>query len=440
MSYENLLKTKNVFFFGVGGIGISGIARMFLAQGKQVSGSDTADSQIIEDLKKLGAKIEIGQALSAVPKSTDLIIYTAALEVADPGFVAQVKKLDIPSMNYSEALGEITKNAFTVAVAGTHGKTTTTAMIAEILMHAGQNPTVFVGSVLNRAKSNFVSGNPGLVVVEADEYRRSFLSLSPKILVITNIDRDHLDYYKDLADIQNAFLALAKKVPEDGFVVLDGNNPHVDFLIDELKCTVVDYSEMDVSKLKLPIPGRHNIENAKASMAVSALFEIPEKTILEGLAEFSGTARRFEFRGKTARGADVYDDYAHNPQKVKSAIAGAREKYPAGKCKLVVVFQPHLFSRTKLLFDDFVSAFAGADEVICLPIYPARELDPGDINSEMLASAIAKTGRSANFAKTFESAVALSTKLAGANDVIITMGAGETNKVADRLVCKVKSL
>ena len=271
-------------------------------------------------------------------------------------------------------------------------------------------------------------------MVEADEYRRSFLSLSPKILIITNIDRDHLDYYKDLADIQSAFLELARKVPPDGFVVLNGKNKNVEFLIDEVKCSVIDYSDMDISKLKLPVPGAHNIENAKATMAAAALFEIPEKTILEALADFSGTARRFELRGKTAAGALVYDDYAHNPQKVRAAIQGAREKYP--KARLIVVFQPHLFSRTKLLFDDFVSAFAGADEFVALPIYPAREKDPGDINSEMLAAAIRKTGRSAYFAENFEEAAKKSAELAGANGIIITMGAGETNKVADILVRK----
>ncbi|TSC83430.1 MAG: UDP-N-acetylmuramate--alanine ligase [Parcubacteria group bacterium Gr01-1014_17] len=273
---------------------------------------------------------------------------------------------------------------------------------------------MIVGSFLNDTKTNFIAGKSKYLVVEGCEYRRSFLNLSPKILVILNIDADHLDYYNDLDDIKSAFAELTAKLPKDGILLSDFSVIHLP------------------AGFKLKIPGRHNLENAKAALAVARALQIPEKRALKSLFEFSGTWRRFEYRGKEKNGALVYDDYGHHPTAIEATLQGAREFFPTQK--IVVVFQPHLYSRTKDHLKGFGKCFARADVVILLPIYPAREQDLGDINSEMVMEAIKKNGKPAYFIKTFAEAAKKSTELAGVGDVIITMGAGETNKVGDILV------
>lgn len=327
-------------------------------------------------------------------------------------------------LSYPEVLGVISKEKFTIAVSGTHGKTTATAMIAKIMMDAGLDPTVIIGSFLldaertqnkntERTRTNFIAGKSDYLVVEACEYRRSFLNLTPKILVITNIDADHLDYYKDLDDIKNAFAELAAKLPKDGVLVNDFEGVALP------------------EGFRLKIPGRHNISNAKAALAVARALKIPDEDALKSLSEFSGTWRRFEYRGKSENGALVYDDYGHHPREIEATLQGARELFP--KEKIVVVFQPHLYSRTKDHLAGFGKCFALADEAVLLPIYPAREIDSGDIKSEMVVAEIRKNRQSAHFVETFAEAGTLAQKLSGSGDVVLTLGAGETNKVADIL-------
>ena len=433
MREVNLSEIKQAHFFGVGGIGLSAIARMFLAEGKRVSGSDVAGSALIDDLRKLGAAFTAGQDVSDIPTGTDLVVYSTAIEVADPAFHKKLRTSSIPAISYAEALSLVSKDKFTIAVSGTHGKTTTTAMTAKILMDAGMDPTVIIGSLLKETNSNFVAGKSRYLVVEVDEYQRKFLEVTPRILVITNIDEDHLDYFRDIGDIQEAFAALVARVPEDGAIVTNLSLQNVTPVLSAARASVLDYGSLLLKDLRLKFPGEHNRQNARAALTVAAFLGVPQEQALHSLSEFSGTWRRFEYLGKTKNGALVYDDYAHNPQKVAALLSGAREMFP--KNRIVAVFQPHLYSRTKTLFDDFASSFNDADEIMLLPIFAARERFDGSINSEQLAEAIQK-GYQNKKVKTFKSfeEIAASLKEASKDTVIFTIGAGDIYKLAGPLI------
>lgn len=438
-------KVKTVHFIGIGGIGTSAVARMFLLEGKRVSGSDMAESEVTEELRKLGALVFLNQRAENIPADADLVLYSIAVPPDNPEF-AEAKRRGIPMLSYPETLGVISKDKYTIAITGTHGKTTTTAMVAKILMDAGFDPTVIVGSFLwddrkpraseddaRPRRTNFVSGKSKYLVVEGCEYCRSFLNLSPNILVITNIDADHLDYYRDMQDIISAFVELSQKLPKDGYLVLDSHAPNVEAVVKSSLCQNGDFAVLKLPEgFKLHIPGAHNLLNAKAALGVAKVLGIPESQALKSLSEFRGTSRRFEYRGKAKNGALVYDDYGHHPTEIEATLLGTRELFPTEK--IVVVFQPHLYSRTKQHLEGFGAAFKEASSVILLPIYPAREKDPGDISSEMVVSEIKKNSQSAYISKTFAEAAKKSIKLSGNGGVIITMGAGETNKVANLLV------
>lgn len=433
MSTNLLKQAKQIYFIGIGGIGISAIARMMLLEGKQVRGSDRDESKVIEELRKAGAEVLLGQKKENVPADCDLIIYTNAIGEDNPELIearrlVQTNEGNIKMLTYPETLNIISKEKYTIAVSGTHGKTTVTAMIAKVLIDAGLDPTVIVGSLLKEYDSNFVAGKSKYLVVEADEYKKSFHNLEPTILVINNLDEDHLDFYKDLADIQDSFLYLAKKIPTNGYLICNTKLPNLQPIIKRVQCKVIDYSELEFTE-KLLVPGNHNRENAKTALAVAEVLQVNHDQAVNSLTQFAGTWRRFEFKGKTKSGALVYDDYAHNPQKVKAALQGARELYP--NQKIIVVFQPHLFSRTKLLLNDFAMAFSGADEVILAPIFPAREVFDPTISSEILAERI---GPEAKVYKTFDDIVSYLKSTLGPNDLLITMGAGEQYKVGDALL------
>ena len=456
---------KSVHFIGIGGIGTSAIARMFLLEGKKVSGSDMAESEVTNALREVGATIHIGEDAKNVPVECELMIYTIAIPQTHPE-LAEAKKHGIPTLTYPEALGIISKEKYTIAITGTHGKTTTTGMIAKILIDAGMDPTVIIGSFLldvppllskegqgvvttssqsppwkggEAGRTNFVAGKSKYLVVEGCEYCRSFLNLHPNILVITNIDADHLDYYRDMQDIISAFVELSQKVPKDGYIVLDSHAPNVEAVVKQSHVQNGDYAVLKLPEgFKLHIPGAHNLLNAKAAWGVAKLLGIADERALASLAAYRGTWRRFEYRGKAKNGTLVYDDYGHHPTEIEATLRGARELYPTQK--IVVVFQPHLYSRTKQHLAGFGAAFKEASSVILLPIYPAREKDPGDINSQMVIDELRKNGKDGHFVQAFSDAASLAEKLCGAGDVILTLGAGETNKVADLLVHKVESL
>ncbi|KKS04705.1 MAG: UDP-N-acetylmuramate-L-alanine ligase [Candidatus Nomurabacteria bacterium GW2011_GWA2_41_25] len=407
----DLSKIKKIFFVGIGGIGISAIARMMLLESKEVLGSDIGESEIINELKKLGAKIMLGQGAELVPKDVDLIIYSIAVPKYDPNFFKELQNLNIKILSYPQMLGLVTKDKYTIAVSGTHGKTTTTAMIAKILIDAQLDPSVIVGSLLKESKSNLIMGKSDYFIVEACEYERSFLNIKPKLLVITNIEADHLDYYKDINDIKDAFNQLA----------LQSEN------------TIRDYTKYLEKVPKLSVPGLHNRMNAAAAYAVADFLGIDESVIKKALINFSGTWRRLEKRGETGEGTVIYDDYAHHPTEIKASLEALRELYPVGEKKITILFQPHLYSRTKALFDDFTKSFGEADQILLLPIYFAREDKDESVSSEKLAEAICRNGGKARAFPDFETAekAVLALKL-GFKDIFVTMGAGEAYKVADK--------
>lgn len=446
MQNLDLTKIKNVHFIGIGGIGISAVARMMLHEGKKVSGQDMQEGEIVNGLRKIGINIKIGQSYENIPKETDLIIYTIAIDTYDGELAKKIKEQKmIPARSYPQMLDIISRNKYTIAVSGTHGKTTTTAMIAQILCENGDDPTVIVGSLLisnlnhtNDQNSNFIAGKSKYLVVEACEYRRSFLNINPKILVITNIDEDHLDYYKDIEDIKSAFHEMAMKVPSDGFVICNPNDKNIVDVVKNINAKIINWNDYFNNNLKLKIPGVHNKYDAAGAVAVSSLLNIQREKAEKYVVEFPGTWKRFEFKGKLKNGLFVYDDYAHHPTEIIATLSGFRELYPKiDNWKITVVFQPHLFSRTKLLLDDFSKSFIDADQVLILPIYYAREENDGTISSKILSDEINKnTNNSIPFDSFEKLEEYLKPKLENINDknILITMGAGEAVKIGDFLL------
>ncbi len=433
----NLDTAKKVFFVGIGGIGISAIARMMLLAGKEVHGSDMAASEITEELTREGAHISIGQSFDLIPADVDLVVYTIAIKHYDPALLERIVASGIAAKSYPEMLHIVTKGKYTVAVSGTHGKTTTTAMIAKILIEAKRDPSVIVGSLLKEYRSNLIVGKSEYFVVEACEYERSFLNIEPKVLVITNIEADHLDYYKDLADIESAFMEMAMLT--GSAVVCDAENESIKRILTQLplvkKLEIVDYMKYLPSVPKLAVPGEHNRKDAAAALAVADIVGIPAAAAAEAVASFEGTWRRLEKRGTTASGAIVYDDYAHHPTEIRASLEALRELYPKGEKKITIVFQPHLYSRTKAFFSEFATAFNEADAVYLLPIYFAREVPDPTVSSEKLAAAVAEHVPGAKAFSSFEEAEQFIAQ-AGLRegDILVTMGAGEAYKVGDNLL------
>ena len=429
----DLTTVKKVFFVGIGGIGISAIARMMLQEGKEVHGSDMAASEITDELVHEGAHISIGQKFDLIPSDVDLIVYTIAIKHYDPALMEEIFASGVAVKSYPEMLHIVTKGKNTVAVSGTHGKTTTTAMIAKIFVDMKRDPSVIVGSLLKEYKSNLIVGAGSDFVVEACEYERSFLNIEPKILVITNIEADHLDYYKDLADIQNAFDELVSQTGTA--VVCDPNDPAVAAVVKDAKIKVVDYTQYFSSVPKLGVPGEHNRKNAAAALAVADISGIPADIAAKAVSEFQGTWRRLEKRGVSSGGAIIYDDYAHHPTEIKASLEALREIYPKGEKKITIVFQPHLYSRTKAFFAEFTTAFNGADAVYFLPIYFARETPDPTVSSEKLAEAVAQNVPGAKAFSDFAEAEKFFAEASlGENDILVTMGAGEAYKISDQFL------
>lgn len=408
----NFKDIKKVYFIGIGGIGMSAVARMLLGEGKEVVGSDRAESLVTDELEKIGVKVFYKQEADNITPDIDLVIYTIAMTDDSPELV-KARELGLECRTYPEMLGLISADKYTIAVAGTHGKTTTTAMIAGVMIEAKLDPTVIVGSLL-KSGTNFVAGKSKYLVVEACEYRRSFLNLHPTLAVVTNIDADHLDYYKDLDDIKNAFAQF----------------------LSQSENKIVDYQKYLAKVPELLVPGEHNRQNAAVALAVADFLQIDEEVAKQALSKFTGTWRRFEFKGETKNGALVYDDYAHHPTEIKASILGAREfmKKRSLEGKLIVVFQPHLYSRTKLLKDDFAEALALADKAILLPIYAAREPVDLEVNSELLAGLIRARGGAVDSAQNPLEASKMALEWAGKGDLLITMGAGDISQLAPNLL------
>jgi len=433
MSELDFSAVQRVHMIGIGGIGMSALARLFLHEKKIVQGSDRSRSLITEKLEELGVRVVYEQVAENIEDGIDLVVYTAAMPETHPELMAARAK-GITTMTYFEALGVCVNPYYLIAVAGTHGKTTTTAMLTDIFERDGKDPTAVIGSLRASTGSNFRAGKSKYAIVEACEFGRHFLSLRPHVLVITNIEADHLDYYKDVDDVISAFHEFALQVEEGGYIVADTSDARVAMALRGVECTVIDARTfLDLARPMKAI-GMHNRVNASRAAAVAHEEKIDESATAAALADFAGTWRRFEYKGVAATGAAVYDDYAHHPTEIRATLTAAKEHF-TGK-KIFAVFHPHLYSRTKLLFDEFAHAFAAADEVILAPIYAAREADDGSITSEMLAEAIRKTGKHAVTLQTFDAIAELLLERSDADTVIITMGAGDIFKVADILTKK----
>lgn len=434
-----MLKAEHIHFIGIGGIGISALAKMFLRQGRVVSGSDSSGSSLIEELKVLGASIFLGHKAAQIPPECDLVIYTNAL-AEDNTELVEATRRGVKTLSYPEALGEISKDKFTIAISGNAGKTTTTAMLGQILIDAELSPTIIAGSLVNFAdeqgkisRTNFIYGDGKYFVVEADEYKRAFLNLKPEILAITNIEEDHLDYYKDLADIQGAFMELANKVPKEGFVVCFVKDEKVASVLENTQAAILDYTDVSLSGFTINLPGEHNRENARVAITIASALGVDQQVIEDSMKNFRGLWRRFEYKGETSKGMLVYDDYAHNPKKIKALIAGVKEKFP--KKRIVIIFQPHLYSRTKHLLDLFAESFVGADRVIIVPIYAAREANDLSISHYHLSEEIKKLGvvREVETVDMFDE-VLPKLESEGKDTVCLTVGAGDIYTLGDKIV------
>lgn len=425
-------KGNAAYFVGIGGIGMSALAQLFAARGITVSGSDREASPTTALLEKKGIMISIGHDAAHLPEALDLLVYSDAVSAENPERTT-AKGRGVHELSYFETLGEVSKDRFTIAVAGSHGKTTTTAMLGKMLVDAGLSPTLVVGSITKDFNSNFVLGNEtGPFVIEACEYNDHLLKLSPNILVVTNLEWDHTDYFKTFEQLKATFRTAVEKLPEDGALVVNLETSIGQELAGYARCRVVNYTDVSVPELSLL--GGFNVMNAAAAKTAALAYDssLSEEALDISLKGFQGTWRRFEFKGTTSNGALVYDDYAHHPTEIRTTLDAVREKFP-GK-KIVVVFHPHLYSRTQDLFDDFVEALAHADEAVLAPIYAAREEPIEGISSSMLAKAITNAGGSAVAVESLDAVPNEVTARNSSDAVIITMGAGDIYKIIDQLL------
>jgi UDP-N-acetylmuramate--alanine ligase len=423
---------QKIHFIGIGGIGMSALARFFVHEGKRVSGSDRESSIITEGLEEIGVQVVYKQVADNIVPGIDMVVFTEAMHHDHPEMVA-ARALGVPMMNYFGALGLIANEYYLIAVSGSHGKTTTTAMITDVLEEAGFDPTAIIGSLRSKTKSNFRAGKSKYAVVEACEFKRDFLSLTPDVLVITNIEYEHVDYYKDLADVQSAFRTMAERVREGGAIVTNVTDPAIAPVIAGLEAKVIDYRPNIDLSIKLRQPGLHMRLDAAAATTVAGFLGIEREVSDTALENFAGTWRRFEYKGEV-NGALVYDDYGHHPTEIRVNITGVRELYPDRK--LIVVTQTHTYSRTAELFDDFVNVLSTADQVYLLPIYAAREENTWGVTSEQLAEAIQGQGTTATVFQTIPACVDAVRAALSYDEpaVVLVIGAGAVTEVATLLV------
>ncbi len=426
---------KKVYFLGIGGIGMSALAKLFAHERKAVVGADTGFADL-NGLRKAGIVVFEGYDAEHIDSSYEAVVYTLATTEDNPELL-KARSLNIPIFTYGEMLGLVSKEKNTIAVCGTHGKTTTTAMIAKMLIDANQMPSVVVGSLMTdpknpNEKTNYIAGVSDLFVVEACEYKKSFLNLWPKIICITNIDADHLDFYGSLENVILAFKEFIAKLPVDGVVIADLSDENSKKALEGAKVKIIDYGEFYDPQMKLSVFGDHNRKNASIGLALADHFGISKDIALKALEGFPGTWRRFEYKGKTENGAIVHDDYGHHPHEILATLKGAREAYPDKK--LTIVFEPHLYSRTKEHFDDFVDVLSNFDFVYLTEIYPARETFDSTITSAMLAEKIKEKNPNVVVEASYEKIVEALKKDASEKDVIVTMGAGDVTKLSCMLV------
>jgi UDP-N-acetylmuramate--alanine ligase len=458
-------KIQRVHFVGIGGIGMSGIAEVLLNLGYQVSGSDRKPSAVTVRLAGMGAVI-CGEHLADNATGADVVIVSSAIK-ADNAEVVAAHGRHIPVIQRAEMLAELMRLKYGIAVAGMHGKTTTTSMVAAVLAAGGLDPTVVVGGRVDAMGSNARLGKSQYLVAEADESDRSFLKLSPILAVVTNIDREHMDCYRNMEDVEQTFLQFMNAVPFYGMVVACNDNDELrrlfagvqrrtvtygtredsDFCISNMQCGPsrdsaalssfqIRYRGDDLGRFQLRVPGAHNVRNATAAIAVGIGLDVQVEAIRHALASFNGVDRRFQLIG-TANGVTVIDDYGHHPTEIRATLAAARQ---CGFDKVHVIFQPHRYTRTQLLMDDFATAFRDADSVLLLDIYAASETPIPGITAEALANRITEAGgQEALYVSSFREAVELATSAATTGDMILTLGAGSIWQLGPQVLEELES-
>ncbi len=447
---------------GIGGIGMSGIAEILLDQGFEVTGSDRQLTEITERLEKLGARIFKGHAAKNL-READVVVYSSAVHLDNPELVAAAEK-KIPVIRRAEMLAELMRMQYGIAVAGTHGKTTTTSMTSLVLMEGGLDPTVIVGGKLSSfGGTNARLGHGDYIVVEADEFDRSFLQLTPVIAAITTLEREHLDIYTDLEDIKRAFVEFANKVPFYGFVILCLDEPSIQEILPLLRKKVITYglntqSDLravnvsfdenrskfnllqhgnDLGEIKLNVPGIHNIKNSIAAIGIGLELGVEFAKIKKAVESFTGVYRRTEIKANVD-GVMIVDDYAHHPTEVQATLSALKTGWP--QRRVVAVFQPHLYSRTRDFHDEFGRSFLNADVLIVTEIYPAREEPIQGITGELIVNDARAFGhKEAYYVQDKKQLPEFLMKAKKPGDIIVTLGAGDISKYADQFVSKMKS-
>ena len=456
---NNLKKYKNIHMIGIGGVSMSGIAAILKNWGFNVTGSDWVHSETTDKLNQMGITVKIGHSLDDVKKA-DIVVYSAAIKKDDPEML-EAHKNNIPTIERADFLGELTR-CFkdTICISGTHGKTTTTSMISLCFLEALTDPSIQVGAYLKQIDGNYKVGNSEHFIIEACEYVESFLKFSPKAEVILNIDNDHLDYFKTFDNIKKSFIKYVKLLPKDGLLIVNGDdnncldlldytnakkitygisNKDSDFYADNIVFDDDGFASFDVYKNKklytrisLSIPGIHNVLNALACISLCDSYNIDKNFIQTALKKFTGAHRRFEFKGKVNK-ARVFDDYGHHPTEITATANSLKNKKYNESW---VVFQPHTYSRTKNLLNDFANSLLNFDHIILLDIYAARENNTYNISSQDLANKIESFGKKAMYIPDFKECINYLKNNVKENDIILTLGAGTVTQISDLLVEK----
>lgn len=450
----------NLHFTGIGGISMSALAEIMISRGFTVTGSDSHESKITDHLESLGAKIFYNQVAGNISSDIDVLIYTAAIKQDNPELV-KAKELGIPLLTRAEFLGQIMLNyPMAIGVSGTHGKTTTTSMLSQIMLEGNTDPTILVGGIMPAIHGNTRVGHSDKLITEACEYTNSFLSFKPNMAIILNVAADHLDFFKDLDDIRHSFRKFAELVPDDGFLVINSDIDNLEYFTDGLKCKVItvgsdpaksDYSATNIEfdqfakgsydlvvngeksfHVALNVTGEHNIYNSLAAIAAAHAMGISDENIKAGLTQYGGTDRRFQYKGKVGD-VTIIDDYAHHPDEITATIKTAKH-YPHKK--MWVVFQPHTYSRTKSLLPEFGKALKEADAVVLADIYAAREKDTLGVSSLDVKKEIEKYGTEVDYYPSFSEIENFLLESCSPGDLLITMGAGDVVKIGEHLLGK----
>ena len=453
-------KPVNVYFMGIGGISMSGLAEILLGRSFPVSGSDMKESDTVKALQSKGAKIIIGQEAKNITPDIDVIVYTAAIRQDNPEFV-RAKELQIPMLTRAELLGQIMSHyRYSIAVSGTHGKTTTTAMLTCMLLEADTDPTISIGGMLSAIDGNIRVGHTDYFVTEACEYTNSYHALSPYISIILNVDADHLDFFSGIDEIRDSFKTFAEKLPPEGLLIINGDMEHADYVKQDVRSKVItfglseknDYRATEITydewahpsytlvvsgepqgRVQMQVTGEHNVVNSLSAIAAADFLGLDREKSLLGLSRCTSAKRRFEKKGVTRQGVMILDDYAHHPTEITATLTAAQgTKHD----KLYVCFQPHTYTRTKALLPEFAQALLKADCVLLADIYAAREQDDGSVSSRDLEAEINKLGGNAIYLGSFSSILEYAEKNCKKNDLLITMGAGNIDSIGDSLLKK----